>query len=292
MHLLGIFCALGAGLFFGIIGPITKIAYNLGVDFSLAIFLRYLVATFLILPIIPFQKNLLKIYKKNIFYFLSITLGSIFLTIGLLVSVKFINVSLAILIFSTYPILVMLISIIIDREKISNYIKALFISAFLGLFLVLGPSFEDLNLIGVSLALLASIGGTIMIVINQKMVKKSITAIQINIFINIFNSVFFLFFLLLFFNINFAISNLSFAIILIPSLSYAIALFLQLLAIPRIGQSNTALFLYSEPTVAIIFAVFLLKEYLSFYQIIGSIIVLTSLILATYLTKKTKSDFS
>ena len=45
MHLLGIFCALGAGLFFGIIGPITKIAYNLGVDFSLAIFLRYLVAT-------------------------------------------------------------------------------------------------------------------------------------------------------------------------------------------------------------------------------------------------------
>ena len=65
MHLLGIFCALGAGLFFGIIGPITKIAYNLGVDFSLAIFLRYLVATFLILPIIPFQKNLLKIYKKN-----------------------------------------------------------------------------------------------------------------------------------------------------------------------------------------------------------------------------------
>ncbi len=292
MHLLGIFCALGAGLFFGIIGPITKIAYNLGVDFSLAIFLRYLVATFLILPIIPFQKNLLKIYKKNIFYFLSITLGSIFLTIGLLVSVKFINVSLAILIFSTYPILVMLISIIIDREKISNYIKALFISAFLGLFLVLGPSFEDLNLIGVSLALLASIGGTIMIVINQKMVKKSITAIQINIFINIFNSVFFLFFLLLFFNINFAISNLSFVIILIPSLSYAIALFLQLLAIPRIGQSNTALFLYSEPTVAIIFAVFLLKEYLSFYQIIGSIIVLTSLILATYLTKKTKSDFS
>ena len=261
-------------------------------DFSLAIFLRYLVATFLILPIIPFQKNLLKIYKKNIFYFLSITLGSIFLTIGLLVSVKFINVSLAILIFSTYPILVMLISIIIDREKISNYIKALFISAFLGLFLVLGPSFEDLNLIGVSLALLASIGGTIMIVINQKMVKKSITAIQINIFINIFNSVFFLFFLLLFFNINFAISNLSFVIILIPSLSYAIALFLQLLAIPRIGQSNTALFLYSEPTVAIIFAVFLLKEYLSFYQIIGSIIVLTSLILATYLTKKTKSDFS
>ena len=80
--------------------------------------------------------------------------------------------------------------------------------------------------------------------------------------------------------------------VLIPSFSYAIALFLQLLAIPKIGQSNTALFLYLEPIVAIIGAVVLLNETLNNYQFFGAIVVLLSLVLATYLTKKTRNDFS
>ena len=81
-------------------------------------------------------------------------------------------------------------------------------------------------------------------------------------------------------------------IVLIPSFSYAIALFLQLLAIPKIGQSNTALFLYLEPVVAVLGAVILLKEVLNIYQLFGAIIVLSSLALATYLSEKSKNDFS
>ena len=104
MQLLGIFFALGAGLFFGILAPTTKIAYNLGVGVGLAILLRYFIATLLVAPLIPFQKNLLIIYKNNLFDFLLITVGSIFLTSGLLLSVKYIDVSLAILIFCTYPL--------------------------------------------------------------------------------------------------------------------------------------------------------------------------------------------
>jgi len=288
MHILGILLALGAGLFFGIIGPITKTAYNLGVGVSLAIFLRYLVATLLILPAIPFQKKLISVYINNFFYFILITLGSILLTIGLLVSVTFIDVSLAILIFCTYPIFVLLLSIIIDKEKISSVVKLLFLSTFIGLFFVLGPSFEDLNLFGVILASIAAIGGTTMIATNQRMVKKGITPIQINIFVNIFNFIFFSFVLFFFFTINFSISKMALFTILIPSISYAIALFFQLLAIPKIGQSNTALFLYSEPVIAIIGAVLLLKETLNYYQLLGAIVVLMSLALAIYLTGKSK----
>ena len=57
-------------------------------------------------------------------------------------------------------------------------------------------------------------------------------------------------------------------------------------------ESNTALFLYLEPIVAIVGAVILLKETLNNYQIMGAIIVLSSLTLATYLNKKSKNDFS
>ena len=292
MHLLGILFALGAGLFFGILAPTSKIAFNLGVGVSLAILLRYLVASLLILPVIPFQKNLFFTYKNNIYYFLLISLGSILLTTGLLLSVKYIEVSLAILIFCTYPILVLCVSIIFNKEEINNNIKILFLSTFIGLFFVLGPSFINLNIFGVLSAILASFGAATMIVTNQKMSNKSISPMQINIFINIFNLIFFFCVLYFFFSIDFSISKISFLAILIPSFSYAIALFLQLLAIPRIGQSNTALFLYLEPVVAIIGAVVLLKETLNSYQIFGSIVVLSSLALATYLTQKTKNEFS
>ena len=285
MNILGIFFALAAGVFFGIIGPVTKTAYNLGAGIGLAIFLRYIIASIIVSPFLPTQKNLLNIYYKNIHYFFIITLGSIMLTSGLLISVTYINVSLVIIIFCTYPIIILLISIFITKEKINNIIKLLFITTFIGLFLALSPSIDSLKIQGILFALIASLGASIMIVTNQSMSKRQINPIQINIFINFFNAIFFFIILSLFYKIDFNINSKAFLILLIPSCSYAIALFLQLLAIPRIGQTNTALFLYLEPITGIFGAVLLLKETLSSMQLLGTMIVLISLGASTYVTR-------
>ena len=282
----GILFALGAGIFFGLIGPITKNAYNLGAGVALAIFLRYLVASIVISPSIIKQKNLLSVYKNNLKYFLLIASGSILLTIGLLLSVKYIDVSLAIIVFCTYPIIVLIVSIFINKEKIPLSIKILFFTTFLGLFLSLSPSFESLNLIGVFFALVASFGAATMIVINQKMAGKKLSPIQINIFINFVNTIFFFIVLNIFFKIDFNIGWDVLGVLLIPSLSYAVAIYLQLLAIPRIGQTKTALFLYLEPITGIFGAVIILNEVLNNTQIFGTIIVILSLVASTYFSKK------
>ena len=287
MNILGIIFALAAGFFFGIIGPITKTAYNLGAGVGLAIFLRYIVALIIISPIIPSQKNLFKTYSKNIVHFLIITLSSIMLTVGLLTSVTYINVSLTLIIFCIYPIIVLIISIFITKEKIKTVIIFLFITTFLGLILALSPSIVNLKIQGIIFALIASLGASMMIVINQNMSKKNITPIQINIFINFFNTIFFFIILSLFYKIDYSIELSTFLILLIPSCSYALALFLQLLAIPRIGQTNTALFLYLEPVAGILGAVLILNETLSSIQILGTIIVLLSLVASTFVTRKT-----
>ena len=106
MHIVGTFCAIGAGILFGFCGPLTKIAYNLGVSVGLAIILRYLIASILILPAFVKNKPSLKVYKSEIWIFILFATGSVLLTTGLLLSVKYIDVSLAILIFCTYPIIV------------------------------------------------------------------------------------------------------------------------------------------------------------------------------------------
>ena len=286
MNILGIGFALAAGVFFGIIGPITKTAYNLGAGIGLAIFLRYIVALLIVAPLIPYQKDLIKTYKENLSNFLLITIASIMLTTGLLISVTYINVSLTIIIFCTYPIIVLTISIFITKEKIQNIIKILFVTTFFGLFLALSPSSESLKVQGIIFALIASLGASIMIVTNQTMSKKNISPIQINIFINFFNTIFFFIVLSIFFKIDIDVSLNAFLILLIPSCSYAIALFLQLLAIPRIGQTNTALFLYLEPITGIFGAVLILNEQLSTIQLLGTAIVLVSLAASTFVTRK------
>ena len=287
MSILGIGFALAAGVFFGIIGPVTKTAYNLGAGVGLAIFLRYIVALIIVAPLIPYQKDLIKTYRENFTHFLLITIASIMLTTGLLISVTYINVSLTIIIFCTYPIIVLAISIFITKEKIKNIIKFLFVTTFIGLFLALSPSSESLKVQGIVFALIASLGASIMIVTNQTMSKKNISPIQINIFINFFNSIFFFIILSIFFKIDIDVNLNAFLILLIPSCSYAIALFLQLLAIPRIGQTNTALFLYLEPITGIFGAVLILNEQLSTIQLLGTVIVLVSLAASTFVTRKT-----
>ena len=286
MNILGIIFALAAGVFFGIIGPVTKTAYNLGAGVGLAIFIRYIVALLIVAPLIPYQKNLITTYRENFTNFLLITIASIMLTTGLLISVTYINVSLTIIIFCTYPIIVLTISIFITKEKIKNIIKFLFVTTFLGLFLALSPSSESLKFQGIIFALIASLGASIMIVTNQTMSKKNISPIQINIFINFFNTIFFFIVLSIFFKIDIDVSLNAFLILLIPSCSYAIALFLQLLAIPRIGQTNTALFLYLEPITGIFGAVLILNEKLSSIQLLGTAIVLVSLAASTFVTRK------
>ena len=292
MFIFGVIFALVAGILFGLIGPTTKIAYNFGASASLAILFRYVVATIFILPFIPFQKNLLKTYQKNIISFLLISLGSILLTSGLLISFNYINVSLAVLIFCLYPIYVLIYSVLVDKEEINIIVKIIFFSTFIGIFLVLGPSLRIVNLIGIIFAVIASIGATSMIVINQKMSRKGIQPIPINIFINIINTIFFFLIIKVFFSLNINYDFNIYLFIFIPSACYCLAFLSQLYAIPRIGQSNTALFLYLEPVVGVLGAVYFLDEILTFSQLVGAVVVILSLLLATYYTNKTKNVVS
>ena len=292
MFIFGVIFALVAGILFGLIGPTTKIAYNFGASASLAILFRYVVATIFILPFIPFQKSLLKTYQKNIISFLLISLGSILLTSGLLISFNYINVSLAVLIFCLYPIYVLIYSVLVDKEEINIIVKFLFFSTFIGIFLVLGPSLRIVNLIGIIFAVIASIGATSMIIINQKMSRKGIQPIPINIFINIINTIFFFLIIKVFFSLNINYDYNIYLFIFIPSACYCLAFLSQLYAIPRIGQSNTALFLYLEPVVGILGAVYFLDEILTFSQLVGAVVVILSLLLATYYTNKTKNVVS
>ena len=66
--------------------------------------------------------------------------------------------------------------------------------------------------------------------------------------------------------------------VILAGLFYAIAFYLQIIAVKIIGSAQTSLLLYLEPIIAIIAAIILLGESLSFIQTLGVIIVIISLI--------------
>ena len=292
MNILGLIAAISAGIFFGFIGPTTKLAYNLGASIGLAIILRYIVGTLLIIPALFYKPPSINIFKSNITILMLFTLSSILLTTGLLSAVNFIDVSLTMLIFSTYPIIVLIFSIFVNKEKINFRKKLFFFIAFLGIFFVLGPSFDRLNFQGIFAAIIASIGASTMIITNQKMSNLKINPIHIHFFTNSFNCIFFVLVIYIFFNLNLKIGTSAWTMVLIPTIFYTIAFFSQLIAIQKIGQSKTALLLYIEPVVGILGATIILSEKLSHYQVIGVCIVIISLIIGSYNSKNFKNDFA
>ena len=73
-------------------------------------------------------------------------------------SVAFIPVSLAALIFYSFPLLVGLFAVIAGRDRMTAGKAAALLAAFLGLALALGPEFGALDWRGIALALLAAVG--------------------------------------------------------------------------------------------------------------------------------------
>ena len=279
MNIRGVFSALTAASFFGLIPTLTKISYTFGSTPQAAIILRYSLAVLIILvPLILVKKDITLI-KKHIFKLMLISIGSIFLTSGLLISVIFIPVSLVALIFYTYPLLVLIFSFLLGKKLKLLQICG-FILAFIGLGIALGPSFKSFNITGIMLAFLAAIGASTVLITNE-FLAKHFFPIFINAFVNIICLIFFFFIILLNFEIDFSFAPIGWTYLFFASFCYCIAFYVQLIAVKNLGSQKTSLLLYLEPIVVIISAVILLKESLSNTQIIGTAIVILALIITS-----------
>jgi len=279
MNFKGIFTALLAAMLFGLIPTSSKLSYGFGGNPALAIILRYTLAIILIsIPVMLIGIKFDQIKKHIVLLFL-ISIGSICLALGLLVSVLLIPVSMVALIFYTYPLIVLSYSFF-SKNKINHFQIAGFVAAFIGLALALGPTFNNLSFIGISLALLASMGAATVLITNEHL-SKYFHPITINAFTNLVCFLVFSFIISFNFEISFPVNSEGWFFVLFASLCYCIAFYSQLFSVKYIGSARTSLLLYAEPIVAIISAITLLGETLSFIQITGISIVIISLIVTT-----------
>ncbi len=158
---LGIACALAAAGLYGLVPNFVRGAFNNGIPPVEATMFRTAVIAIVFAGVAYYRSERFHIPRAAAPAFFAQAAATLVISISYLASVQFIPVGLAVIIFFTFPVLIMLASPMVERRPPGAMRIFLAVVAFLGLVVAIGPSFGQLDLRGVALACLAAMGGVV-----------------------------------------------------------------------------------------------------------------------------------
>lgn len=153
---LGLLCALLSATLYAIATLSAALAYDAGSNPATVIWIRFLFSSLTLFLVALALHRPLRPARRDWVPLLGVALGAFGTTNGYLTSVAFIPVSLAVLIFYTFPLVVGIAEPLLQRRPVGARMLLCSVVAFCGLALALGPSFDTLDWRGILLATVAS----------------------------------------------------------------------------------------------------------------------------------------
>jgi drug/metabolite transporter (DMT)-like permease len=281
---LGLLLIIGSNIALGLNPPLAKLVFLAGGSPETVFAARYAVGPivlgfFLLVMKQRFDWSLL----LNVPVWI-IALGWLVTSICYLTSVFFIPVSLAVLIFFTFPLTVTLVDLFIGKTRMPVLTLVSVPLAFAGLALVLAPALGVLDWRGVVLAFIGAMGtATAILTTNHK--AKNIDRLSLVTAVLLIGALIALPIPL--FRDSLILPATTNGLIFLFGAAFlnAIALIMMFSAIKRIGSTQSALFMNLEPLITIGVALLFLGESLRLVQCIGVILVLLVLILESRTVK-------
>ncbi|WP_255298566.1 DMT family transporter [Brevibacillus dissolubilis] len=143
---------------FGIMPIFAKFAYQGGADVTTLLCLRFALAGLLFFIYLKSKRANLHVSRKHLLaLFLLGGVGYTLQSISYFTAVKFIPASLVALLLYTFPIFVTILAFLLDREKLTKKVIGAIFLSILGLMLVMGTNFGELNMIGILYACAAAV---------------------------------------------------------------------------------------------------------------------------------------
>ncbi|WP_273485203.1 DMT family transporter, partial [Desulforamulus ruminis] len=267
---IGVVLVLLSAVFFGIMPIFALYAYEGGASVNTLLLMRFSIATVLFFLYILIKREAFAIKAKH-FLFLFI-LGGIFYTLQSLFyfsSVQYIPASLAVLIFYTYPIYVVLLSYWVDKEKLNRQIIFSILLSIIGLSMVVGTSFNAINHLGVLLAVGAALVYSGYTVLGSRVVKQ-LPAVITSAFVSLFATVSLLIMGLARHELELDLELQAWvAIAVIAVLSTVVSMFTYFRGLELVGSTKTAILSMVEPLITIGLSVILFHDKLTVSQLIG-----------------------
>lgn len=286
----GILITLLAAASFGAIAPIAKFIYQYEITPNFMLALRFLIASLFLWGYIFINRKKInyKVEKEQMIIMLIIGALVYFLTtIFYFNAIKFIPVSLHVMIFYSYPFMVNIFSFLVLKEKISKNQSMAMIIAFAGLLLTVSINSSGLNIIGITLSLLAAaFNGSYILLLGTIKINK-IDSVVTAAYTNLFSSISFFIYCGIKGEIYVDMPFSGWiAIVFIAIICTAIAIISLSKGIRMIGASKASIISTFEPLEGVVLSFIFLGESMNIRQIIGIVLILFAIIIINSSDKK------
>ncbi|WP_346870413.1 DMT family transporter [Clostridium sp. UBA5119] len=276
----GIFYIAIASIAFGIMPILAKLAYKGGANPINTLALRFTFASIILFIYIKTKKLSLRVSKEQIKLILFMgVIGYSMTSILLFIAYNYIDVGIAGMILHTYPLMVMILSIIIYKEKFKLKKFLYLMVTTIGVFIMLDIKVGSINTIGVVLVLLSALCYAIYVLGASNDKVKNIDSYVMTFYISVISAIVGSATGVVTNSFNNPINFYGIiSILLIAFISTVVALMAFLKGVKLIGPTNSAIFSALEPIVSLVLGVIILGESISFKIIIGSTIIILAMI--------------
>ncbi len=260
----------------GSIATQAKLVFADGSNAMTLMFWRFVISVIIIGAMLLIQRQsfiLEKPWRFSAFLLGFIWSGAMIL---FLKSVETISVSLAVLILYSYPILVLLVSMMLGKTRVSGFTIGVFLLAFAGIALMLEGGNISANTTGILFAILSACGAAYTF-ISGSHVASNINPVTLTFWIHATGLILVMFLIPDQYQMPDSLTGLVFLVS--ATLCYVVAILGQFQALAMIPAPKAAFIFNLEPFVSITLAVTILNERLSITQWAGAVIVLTVLFL-------------
>ena len=272
----GISLAVFSAATFGFGTTLARLAYDGGATPFTVVLLRTGMLVVLVgLPLLLMGRTF-RIDRRTFLATLWMAVTLAMVSLGYQGAVAFIPVSLAALVFYSFPLLVGLIAVVAGRDRMTATKAIALLAAFLGLALALGPGFALLDWRGIALALLAAVGMSFTLAFGGEATRRA-DALVMSVYTNVWM-------LLAFAALCLAGQEIALPATLRGEIStaalcvtYVVAYAGWYLALSRVKPVRLAALYNVEPVVTLFAAWLILGERLSAVQLFGAALVLGSI---------------
>jgi len=195
---------------------------------------------------------------------------------------NYISVGMASMILYVYPAIVTLLSYLFYKEKISARKAISLIISLVGIYVLIDMGSSSVNVKGLILAGLAAILYSLYVLGSSLKEIKDINSYVLTFYISCASAVLMFIVSMSTGNLNLHISFYGIvAILLLAFISTVVALMAFLEGVRIIGPSKASIFSTLEPIVGLILGILILNEPISARIIVGSIMIVASIIILT-----------
>lgn len=266
---------------FGMLTTLASLAYGSGSNAITVAFMRSVITVVAIFIFCLIVKKSLHINRQGLQDVFWVAIGQTGMSICYLGAVQYISVSLGAILFYTYPIVVLVVEALIQRDMPGRVRAAIFVMAFAGLVLALGPSFDSMDWRGIAFGVGASASATLLFFATRR-AHRSVNESAMVLWANGLGLPIILLIMPIMGNFALPDDTIGWSGILLSGAAFALAFMTYAIGLRHILPSRAAMYFNLEPVVSVIAAAILLGEMLTPIQGTGALLVLAALMLSAW----------